>query len=185
MKVVVIAVAGLAFWLIGSRIVDRGQDLSAVARSTENRVTSVTRVLEQATANVQGDVPADQKEWTEKANRVCARQSRALSRLERPVSLDQIAGYVGRALPVVRRHHALLSASPPPDALAGPVLRASRAFEKQEHELRRIRAAARRGDSAGTLERVDNLRSLARAANPNLIRLGLVNCTLPAWGIPL
>ena len=183
--IVVVAVAGLAFWLIGSRIVDRGQDLSAVAKSTEDRVTSVTRVLEQATANVQSDAPADQKAWIEEANGVCARQSRALSRLERPGSLDEIAAYVGRALPVVRRYHELFAAKPPPDALAGPVERASRALEKQELELGRVRAAARRGDSEETLERVDELRSLARASNPNLIRVGLVDCTLPAWGIPL
>ncbi len=35
------------------------------------------------------------------------------------------------------------------------------------------------------LAAVDDLRSLARVANRNLIRLGLTECTLPSWGIPL
>jgi hypothetical protein len=99
--------------------------------------------------------------------------------------LDEIAAYLRQALPIVRRQHKRFAAISVPDALAGPAGRAGRSFRQQELGLARVRAAARRGDSSSTLAGVGKLRSLARAANPNLIELGLTNCTLPSWGIPL
>lgn len=183
---IIVAVAALAFWFIGSRIVDRGNDLSAVAKSSEDSINSVAGVLQQATANVQGNNKAPgETAWEKEINGLCARQSTALSRLGTPSSLDEIAAYLSQALPIVRRHHKRFAAIPEPDSLAGPAGRAGRSFRKQELGLARVRAAARRGDSRSTLDGVEKLRSLARAANPNLIELGLTECTLPSWGVPL
>ena len=182
---VVLAVAALAFWFIGSRIVDRGNDLSAVAKSSEDSINSVAGVLQQARANVQGHKAPGETAWEKETNGLCARQSTALSRLGTPSSLDEIAAYLSQALPIVRRQHKRFAAVSPPAALAGPAGRAGRSFRKQERGLARVRAAARRGDSRSTLDGVEKLRSLARAANPNLIELGLTDCTLPSWGIPL
>jgi hypothetical protein len=181
--VVVIVVLGVIVVFVGSRLVDRGKDLSAVAKSTDSRLDSVTKVLQQATANVKKR-PGD-TEWQARVNTICASQSAALRPLGTPSSLDEIAAYLRRALPIVHRHHARLAALPPPDAQAGPASRAGKALLRQEGLAARARAAARRGDSAATLEQVDRLRSLARAANPNLVRMGLAECTLPSWGIPL
>jgi hypothetical protein len=47
-----------------------------------------------------------------------------------------------------------------------------------------IIADARRG-APRRLAAVDDLRALARAANPGLIRLGLTECKLHSWGVPL
>jgi hypothetical protein len=182
----VVAVAGLAFWIIGSRIVDRGQDLSAVAKSTESRLNEVTNVLQQATTNAQGagTAPADTA-WVRQANGVCSRQSKALRRLGTPTTVDEIATYLRKALPLVRRYHAQLASLRPPDAFASQASRAGRALLKQAALLADVRAAARRGDTAATLDQIEKLRSLARTANTNLVRLGLTECALPSSGLPL
>jgi hypothetical protein len=181
------ALAGLAIWS-GSKLVDidRRNDLSAVARSTENRLDEVTKVLRQATANVQGtDEDPAETAWGKQVNGVCSRQSDALRKLGTPTTVDEIAAYLSKALPIVRRHHARLGALPPPDALAGQASRVGRALLKQEALLADVRTAARRGNTAGTLNRIEQLRSLARTTNPNLIRLGLTDCALSSPGIPL
>jgi hypothetical protein len=118
-------------------------------------------------------------------NGVCSRQSDAVRRLGTPATVDEIAVYLNRALPIVRRHHARLGSLPPPNALAGRASRAGRALLKQEALLAEARTAARRGNTTGTLQRIEQLRSLARTANPNLIRLGLTECALSSPGIPL
>jgi hypothetical protein len=183
----VAALVGVAIWS-GSKLVDidRRNDLAAVARSTENRLGEVTRVLRQATANVQGtDEDPAKTAWGQQVNGVCSRQSDALRKLGTPATVDEIAVYLDRALPIVRRHHARLGSLPPPEALAGRASRAGRALLKQEGLLAQVRAASRRGDTTGTLQRIEQLRSLARTANPNLIRLGLAECALSSPGIPL
>ncbi len=183
----VAALAGLAIWS-GSKLLDadRSRDLSAVAKSTESRLNEVTKVLRQATANVQGTgEDRVEKAWRQSVNGVCARQSEALRKLGTPTTVDEIAAYLKRALPIVRRHHAQLGSLPPPDALAGQANRAGRALLKQEALLTEVRAAASRGNTAATLARIEQLRSLARAANSNLIRLGLTDCALSSPGIPL
>jgi len=183
----VAALAGIAIWA-GSKLVDidRSNDLSAVARSTESRLGEVTKVLRQATANVEGAGESPAKTaWGQQVNGVCSRQSDALRKLGTPTTVNEIAAYLRRALPIVRRHHAQLGSLPPPDALAGQASKAGRALLKQEALLAEVRTAARRGNTAGTLSRIEQLRSLARAANPNLIRLGLTDCSLSSPGIPL
>jgi hypothetical protein len=183
----VAALAGVAIWA-GSKLVDidRRNDLSAVARSTESRLDEVTRVLRQSTANVEGagESPAEAA-WGQRVNGVCSRQSDALRKLGTPTTVNEIAAYLRRALPIVRRHHAQLGSLPPPDALAGQASTAGRALLKQEALLAEVHTAARRGNTAGTLNRIEHLRSLARTANPTLIRLGLTKCALSSPGIPL
>jgi hypothetical protein len=183
----VAALAGLAIWS-GSKLVDidRRNDLSAVARSTENRLNGVTKVLREATANVQGTgEDRVEKAWRQSVNGVCVRQSEALQKLGTPTTVDEIAAYLKHAFPIVRRHHGQLGSLPPPDALAGRASRAGRALLKQEALLAEVRTAASRRNTAATLARIEQLRSLARAANPNLIRLGLTDCALSSPGIPL
>ena len=181
------ALAGLAIWS-GSKLIDidRRHDLSAASRSTESRLNEVSKVLRQATAYVEGAGKSRaETAWGQQVNGVCSRQSEALRKLGTPTTVNEIAAYLGRALPIVRRHHAQLGPLPPPDALAGQASRAGRALLKQEALLAEVRAAARRGNTAGTLTRIEQLRSLARTANPKLIRLGLTECALSSPGIPL
>ena len=178
----VVLVACLAFWFIGLRIADRRSDGNGVAQATKDNINSVAQVLRQATANAQQ--AGSSKTWQGKVNARCSRDSAALSRLGTPRSLDEIAAYLGRALPVVRRQHERVVAGLSAEE-ASAATRARRAFAKQEAILARARSAARRGDTTATLAAVDELRALARAANGNLIRLGLTECTLPSWGIPL
>jgi hypothetical protein len=182
----VLALATLALWFIGSRMVDRGQDMSAVAESTETRLNDVANVLRQATANAQGTgSTAADTAWANQANGVCSRQSDAVARLGTPTTVSDIAAYLRKALPIVRRHHAQLGTLPPPDALAGQARLAGRTLLKQEALLADVHTAARRGNTSATLDRIERLRSLARAANPNLIGLGLTDCALSSPGLPL
>ena len=178
----VVLVACLAFWFIGLRIADRRSDGNGVAQATKDNINSVAQVLRQATANAQQ--AGSSKTWQGKVNARCSRDSAALSRLETPRSLDEIAAYLGRALPIVRRQHQRVIAGLPADE-ASAAKPARRAYGKQEVILARARAAARGGDTSAMLAAVDDLRSIARVANGNLIRLGLTECTLPSWGIPL
>jgi hypothetical protein len=147
-------------------------------------------VLRQATRNAQsskgpGTSLPESDDWAAKANGVCGRQSRALQKLGTPRNLDEIAAYAERALPIVRRFHARFATIQPPGELVGGARHARRWLRKQELGLQRVRAAARSGDSTATLSAVDSLRSLARNANPDLVRLRLTECTLPSWGLPL
>lgn len=187
---VVLAIAGLAFWFLGSRLIDRGQDLSALAKSSEQNIRSVADVLREAQKNAEGykrpgaGLPGE-TDWAERANLVCIRQSDALHRLATPRSLDEIAVYAGDALPILRRFHARFGAIAPPGAFVGDAGKVRRVFKRQELGLARIRAAASRGDSAGTIDEVERMQTLARATNPTLVKLRLNRCTLPSWGLPL
>lgn len=126
----VLVVAGLAFWFIGARIVDRGSDVNAVAQSTNDNINSVTRVLREATANAQRQ-SSSADTWQGKVNASCSRTSVALSRLHASRSLDGIAAYLGRALPIVRRQHERVVARLPADE-ASAATRARRASAKHE-----------------------------------------------------
>jgi hypothetical protein len=187
---VVLAVAGLAFWFVGSRLIDRGQDLSAVAKSSEQNIRSVAEVLRQAKENAKGykqpgaGLPGEAS-WADSANRVCNRQSDAFHRLSTPRSLDEIAVYAADALPILRRFHARFASIVPPGAFVGDAGKVRRAFKRQELGVARVHTAASRGDSSGTIDEVDALQALARATNPMLVKLRLNSCTLPAWGLPL
>lgn len=176
--------------VLGSRLIDRGQDLSAVAKSSERNIRSVAEVLEKAQENAKGykqpgaGLPGEGA-WAASANRVCNRQSDAFHRLNTPRSLDEIAVYAGDALPILRRFHARFASIDPPGAFVGDAGKVGRAFKRQELGVARVRAAASRGDSSGTIDEVENLQRLARATNPTLINLRLNSCTLPARGLPL
>ena len=109
----VVLVACLAFWFIGLRIADRRSDGNGVAQATKDNINSVAQVLRQATANAQQ--AGSSKTWQGKVNARCSRDSAALSRLGTPRSLDEIAAYLGRALPIVRRQHERVIAGLPAD----------------------------------------------------------------------
>lgn len=181
----VTALAGLAIWS-GSKLIDIDQrnDLNAVARSTENRLGEVTNVLRQATANATGE-DRTEKAWAQAVNGVCASQSEALGKLGTPTTVDEIATYLKKAVPIGRRYHAQLGALPPPEALVAQASHAGRTLLRQEALLAEVRAAASRQEAAATLAQIGKLRSLARTANPNLVRLGLTECTLSSPGLPL
>jgi hypothetical protein len=182
----VVVVAGLAFWFLGSRIVDRGQELSAVANSTESRLGQVADVLREATARFQGTGPAPAgKAWASRVNAVCSRQSDALRRLGTPTTVDEISAYVRKASPIVRRYQKKLASLRPPDVLAAQAGRAGAALERQRVLLADVAAAAGRGDTTAVLGRIEKLRALARRANPTIIGLGLTECALPSPGLPL
>jgi hypothetical protein len=180
-----LALGAVALTFVGWRIVDRGREMSAAANSTEERLGEVTRVLQQAAANAAGQGAAGGKTWANRVNAVCARQSNAVGRLGTPVTVDEIAAYLRKALPIVRRHHKRLAALPPPPELAQQASRAGQALLKQEALLADVRAAAQRGDATATLAAIDKLRALARKSNPNLVRLSLTECALPSPGLPL
>jgi hypothetical protein len=182
---VVLVIAGLAFWFIGSRIIDRGKDVNAVAQASKDNINSVAGVLREATANAQKQGSRDETTWQGKINTLCSQTSASLDTMATPHTADEIATYLGAALPMVRSLHRRLGSFPPPDALADQASKAGRALLKQEGVLARVRAAARAGDTARMLAQIERLRSLARAENPNLIKLGLTDCRLPSWGIPL
>ena len=181
---VVLVVAGLAFWFIGSQIIGHGKVVRGVAEASKENVNSVAGVLEQATENAQKQGSRDQT-WQGTINALCSQTSGSLETMGTPRTPDEIAAYLRDALPMVRTLHQRLGTFPPPAALADEASRAGRALLKQEDVLARVRAAARDGHSARMLDQIDRLRSLARAENPNLIRMGLTDCTLPAWGVPL
>ena len=122
--------------------------------------------------------------WQRRINARCSRDSVTLRRLGTPRSLDETATYLGRALTIVRRQHKRVVAGLPADE-ATAAKRVRRAYAKQEVILTRARAAAGRGDPTAVLAAVEDLRLLARMANGNFIRLGLTECTLPSWGLPL
>ena len=172
-------------WFVGSLIVDRGKDLSAVAQSSESRLNEVAKVLREYTKNVEGGTTPVETAWVRQVNGVCARQSSALKKLGTPTDEAEIAAYLRRSLPTVRRHHRQLESMPPPDALAMQASKAGRALVKQEAILVDVRAAAGRGHTAATLDHIERLRSLARTANPTLVELGLTSCALPSSGLPL
>jgi len=178
----VLMVACLAFWFIGLRVADRGSDVNAVAQASKDNINSVAGVLRQATANAQR--AGSSETWQGKINARCSRDSVTLSRLGSPRNLDEVAVYLGKALRIVRRQHERVVAGLPADE-ASAATRARRAFAKQEALLARARRAAARGDTTALLAAVEDLRALARVTNGNLISLGLTECTLPSWGIPL
>ena len=181
----VLVVVGLAFWFIGSRIVDRGNEARGVAEASKDNINSVAGVLREATENAQKQGSRDETTWQGKINSLCSQASASLATMGTPRTADEIASYLGAALPVVRSLHERLGSFPPPDALADQASKAGRALLTQEDVLTRVRAAARSGDSARMLNEIERLRSLARAENPNLIKMGLTDCRLPSWGIPL
>jgi hypothetical protein len=186
MKILVVVVlAGLAVWFIGAQIVGHGRVIGGVAEASKENLNSVAGVLQQATENAQKQGSRDETTWQGKVNTLCSRTSASLDTLGTPRSAKEIAAYLRAALPMVRTLHRRLGSFPPPDALAGQASRAGRALLRQEAVLARVRAAARAGNSARMLEQIERLRSLARAENPSLIKLGLTDCTLPSWGIPL
>jgi hypothetical protein len=183
--VAVLVVAGLAFWFVGSRIVDRGEDVNAVAQASKNNISNVTGVLRQAIANAQKQGSGDETTWQGQTNAECERTAEMLSGLGTPRSADEIARYLGKALPMVRSLHQRLGTLPPPNALAEQASKAGRALLKQEDLLGRVYVAARHGNTTQMLNQVKRLRTLARNENPNLVKLGLTECTLPSWGVPL
>ena len=180
-----LALGALALTFVGWRIVDRGREMSAVANSTEKRLGEVTRVLRQVAANAPRQGADGDTTWGNRVNAVCARQSNAVGRLGTPVTVDEIAAYLQKALPIIRRHHKRLAALPPPPELAPQASRAGRALLKQESLLANVRAAAQRDDTTATLAGIDRLRALAQKSNPNLVKLGLTECALPSSGLPL
>jgi hypothetical protein len=182
---VVLVVAGLAFWFVGSQIIGHGKVVRGVAEASKDNVNSVAGVLQQATENAQKQGSRDETTWQGKINALCSQTSSSLDTLGTPRSMDEIAVYLGGALPMVRSLHQRLGTFPPPAALADQASRAGPALLKQEDLLARVRAAARDGQSARMLDEIERLRSLARAENPNLIGMGLADCTLPSWGVPL
>jgi hypothetical protein len=179
-----VVVAGLALWFIGSRIIDRGNDVNALAQASENNINSVAEALREATENDQKG-SSDETSWQGKVNALCSDAATALHTLGRPRNVEEIAAYLDKALHIVQRNHARLASLPQPEALASQAKRAGAALMEQERMLRRVRAAARKGHSTRMLHEIDRLRSLARAENPNLIKLGISDCTLPSWGVPL
>jgi hypothetical protein len=183
--VAVLVVAGLAVWFIGSQITGYGRVIGGVAEASKENVNSVAGVLQQATENAKNQGSRDETTWRGKVNTLCSQTSASLDTLGTPRTASEITTYLGNAIPMIRTLHKRLGTFPPPDALAGQASKAGRALLKQEDLLMRIRAAARAGGSARMFNQIDRLRSLARTENPNLIKLGLVDCKLPSSGIPL
>jgi hypothetical protein len=182
---VVLVIAGLGLWFVGSRIVDRGKDVDAIAQSSKDKINSVAGVLREATENAQTQGSHDETSWQGKVNTLCSRTSASLDSMGTPRTADEIATYLDQALPMVRSLHRRLGSFPPPAELADRASTAARALLTQEDMLVRVRTAARAGDSARMLNQIKLLRSLARTENPNLVKLGLTDCRLPSWGLPL
>jgi hypothetical protein len=181
----VVVVAGLAVWFIGSQITGYGRVIGGVAEASKENVDSVAGVLQQATENAQKQGSHDDTTWQDKVNTLCSQTSASLKTMGTPRTADEIAAYLRAAIPMVRTLHQRLGSFPPPAALANEASKAGRALLRQEDLLVRVRAAARAGDSARMLNQIDRLRTLARIENPNLIKLGLLDCKLPSSGIPL
>ena len=78
MLIVAILAVGLVF--VGSQLVDRGRQVSAVADATKESLGEVTDALRQATANVQDPGSPQETAWQREANAVCAKQSAAVDR---------------------------------------------------------------------------------------------------------
>jgi hypothetical protein len=85
----------------------------------------------------------------------------------------------------VVHHHARFAKSQAPATFEAQVREVRRLFAAQERTLARTLTAASRHDSSAVLAQVDELRQLARRHNAILVRLGLIDCTLPSGGFPL
>jgi hypothetical protein len=187
LKVVLAAVATIAVVFLGGRLLVRAE---TVARSSDAKIRSVATVLEKAAADSRkaerdrGPSAAETR-WVRDVNALCRRETREIRALPRPRSLAEIETYLEKALAIGRRYEAEFEALRPPRRYAREVTRLERLSAAVEAGLQRMLAGARRRDPASVLDEATALVSLARRANPGLIRLGLVDCALPASGIPV
>lgn len=186
---VFLAVAGLGVWFLASHVLADVRDEKAVLESAEQGVQDVADVLAEATRRAREiEQPAkrspEEERWASRVNAECRKQSSALRRLPTPRSLEAIAAYLADAAPILHRRQRRLAALEPPRSVAGPAQAAMRSLDAQRRGVSGALEAARQGDSSLVLDRTDDLR-LARRSNPRLVSLGLTDCTLPGWGIPL
>jgi hypothetical protein len=191
-RLAVAAVCGRAWPGLASDEVGRGdaREVNAIAGSSEERIRGVADVLTEASGQAQGYEQADaqtheEAQWLIRANATCVSRERRLRSIGTPRSVAEIAAYLRTALPVVRRHHARFAKTKAPATFEARVRDVRRLFAAQERTLARTLTAARRHDSSAVLARVDELRRLARRHNAILVRLGLIDCTLPSGGFPL
>jgi hypothetical protein len=175
---------------LGSRLIGNAREVNAIAGSSEERIRGVADVLTEASGQAQGYEQADahthqEAQWLLRANAACVSRERRLRSIGTPRSVEEIAAYLRKALPVVRHHHARFAKSQAPATFEAQVREVRRLFAAQERTLARTLTAARRHDSSAVLAQVDELRQLARPHNAILVRLGLIDCTLPSGGFPL
>jgi hypothetical protein len=118
-------------------------------------------------------------------SRACARRERLFAALPRPATASGIAARGTRILAIQRAYAARVSALRPP---AGYVVEARglhRFDASQQRILRRVVAAARSGDLAGSSREAVALRELAGRANTVFLQLGLAECVFGSSGMPL
>jgi hypothetical protein len=182
------AVCLLVFF--GSRVIGDAREVNAIAGSSEERIRGVADVLTEASGQAQGYEQDDaqthaEAQWLLRENAKCVNRERRLRSIGTPRSVEEIAAYLRKALPVVKRHHARFTGTKAPARFEAQVRAVRRLFAAQERTLARTLTAARRLDSSAVLAQVDELRQLPRRHNAILVRLGLIDCRLPSGGFPL
>jgi Sec-independent protein translocase protein TatA len=188
-------VAVLVLVLVAVVAVGRMQALPTPGKSagqTEKRIRDVAEVLEAAAAKaddaqaVKAGLQPTKAEarWAAARNAACAERADGAARLARPRSVDGIAEFARRWLVLDDAHDRRAARLRPPGSYAAGARRLARLEEKQERGLRRVIAAAGRGDVSATLAEVRSLQKLAASANPIAAELGLTNCFFPVAGLP-
>jgi len=188
--VVVLLVVLVAFVAVGRMGALPGARDSAA--QTEKNLRDVAAVIEEAAAKAdeaqavrEGLEPSPEEErWSSARNAACAERTERARRLDRPRTLDGIAAFTRAWLALDREHDRRAERLSPPASYVAGARRLARLDARQEQALRRVAAAADRGDSTAMLAEVTRLRALAARANPLAVELRLTECLLPAAGLP-
>ncbi len=162
------------------------------AAQTEKSIRDVAGVIEAAAGEadaaqaVRDALEPNEVEarWAEARNAACAERTRRARNLARPRSVNEIARFARRWLALDRAHDRRVARLRPPPAYAAGARRLARLDRRQEQGLRRVIAAAERGDSSGALAEIRSLQGLALRANPTVAELGLTGCFFPTAGLP-
>ena len=162
------------------------------AGQTEKRVRDVAQVLEDAAAAADdaqavrdGLEPSDgEARWTAARNDACTRRADRARQLDRPRTVDDMAAFARAWLALDAAHDRRVAALRAPGAYAPAARRLARFDARQERGLRRVIAAAERGDSSAALAEIAALRELAAHANTTVAELGLRACFFPTAGLP-
>jgi hypothetical protein len=187
---VVLLVLAAAVVLIGRMQAFPGARESSA--EAEKNVRGVAQALAEATAKADDaqavldslqPSPAE-AQWIAAWNRACSARAAAVAGLGAPRTLDDMGRLARRWLAADRVHDRRVARLPAPSGAAAGARRLARLDARQERSVRRVAAAARRGDSEGALAAVGTLRLLAARGNTVVAELGLTECFLPVAGLP-
>jgi hypothetical protein len=115
-------------------------------------------------------------EFRQQADAICAKYEDKINTLGSPTSLDELADFVGQAVPIIEQGNNELKSLEPPDELADDWDRAMQIQDENLETTRDLQDAIRDQDDAKVQELLGKLNSAQDESNQIAQKLGLQNC---------